>query len=71
MLVAFPLRVSQRLKNQISALAQQEGKKVGPFARELLAAGFEARLVRLRQMGEPIDSPPPLSTKEKRHDIQD
>lgn len=50
-MVAFPLRVPQLLKEQIAHLAGAEGKKVGPFARELLAAGFEARLVRLRQMG--------------------
>lgn len=53
-MVAFPLRVSQRLKQQIAVLAQAEGKKVGPFARELLTAGYEARLVRLREMGEPV-----------------
>lgn len=59
-MVAFPLRVSQRLKDQIGILAQTEGKKVGPFARELLAEGYEMRLVRLRQMGATVE---PASSK--------
>ena len=49
-LVAFPLRVPKQLKERIGSLAKSEGKKTGPFARELLAAGYEARLLRLRQL---------------------
>lgn len=49
-LVAFPLRVPKKLKERIGSMAESEGKKTGPFARELLAAGYEARVLRLRQL---------------------
>ena len=68
-LVAFPLRVPKQLKERIGSMAKSEGKKTGPYARELLAIGYEARLLRLRQLKldefETESETPPTNETEK------
>lgn len=56
----FTLRVGDRTRTHMEAIAQAEGRPVSTVARDLLRAAAEARVVELRSIGDlpaPDDEP--------------
>jgi hypothetical protein len=49
-LVPFPLRVPQKMKDDLEQLAAMEGTRLGPLARKLLHLGYERRMAQLRTL---------------------
>jgi predicted transcriptional regulator len=54
----FTLRVGDRVRNHLDAIAKAEGRPVSTVARDLLRVAAELRVVELRKIGD-IAEPAP------------